>query len=256
MTWYNSNFKRRYPVSIDVLTSSETKGLKDIQFDVPSDWDDFWSEIRPDGFDIVITNKLGELQTFRRLTYNYTNRQLTLTGQNIYFDNLNSINLVYIYFSYPNQSSDLSSAFAATTPRPGKIYLNAPSNRVVTNPIQRTGTTSPSFVFTKTYTDQVYIWFKVSSILATRITSYNEKLDFESVSYVKIESLDASGTNDTARYDEEATAIIPGYIGIKVKNGSNNTDYTLCCNIQTFATNFAQFISLRCTLQIRNQLPI
>ena len=134
--------------------------------------------------------------------------------------------------------------------------MNAPANRVVSNPIQRSGTTTPSFVFTKTYTDEVYIWFRTSSVLSSRLTTYNDKLDFESVSYVKIESLDSSGTNDTSRYEESETAVISGFIGIKVKSGSNNTDYTICCNIKTFATNFSQFISLRCTLQIRNQLPV
>lgn len=256
MTWYSSNWKRRYPIAIDVLGGSETSGSHDIQVVFPSDWDDFWDNIRADGFDIIVTDSMGTLQTFHRTAYNYANRELTLSAQSVTFANRNSINVVYVYFNNPDQASDLQSAFVPSGAKTGKIFLNAPSNRIVSQPSQRTGSSTPDYVFSKTSSDEVYIWFRVSSLLASRIAPYNDKLDLESVDYIKVQSLDAAGSNDAARYNDTLTAVIPGYVGVDVKAGSNNTDYTVVCDIRTVATNFNQTISLRALLQVRDLLPL
>ena len=257
MTWYNSNWKRRYPVTVNVLGGAESAGDHDVQIIFPSDWDDFWDNIRADGFDIIVTDSLGTLQTFHRTTYNYANRSLTLSAQAVTFANRNSMNVVYVYFNNPDQSSDLQSAFVPSGAKAGKIYLNAPSNRIVSQPSQRTGSSTPNYVFSKTSDDELYIWFRIASLLGSRISPYNDKLDFESLDYVKIQSLDAAGSNDAARYNDTLTAFVPGYVGVYCKAGSNNTDYTVVCEIRTVATGpFNQTISLRALLQIRDLLPL
>ena len=258
MTWYSESYKRRYPLTINVLGSvPASTGTHDVQVIFPSDWDEFWENIRSDGLDIILVDTLGTLQTFQRTVFNFSNRQLTLSGQSVTFANTNSVALLYVYFNNPDQTIDLETPFSPSTPKTGKIYLNAPANRIVTQPSQRTGTTTPNFVFQKTSIDEVYIWFRVASLLGSRIAPYNDKLDFESVDFIQVQSLDSSGSNDTNRYNESLTAFIPGYIGINVKAGSNNVDYTVVCNVNTVATGlYNQIISLRCLLQIRDLLPI
>tara|TARA_Y100000593_G_scaffold95042_1_gene198745 strand:+ start:3224 stop:3994 length:771 start_codon:yes stop_codon:yes gene_type:complete len=256
MTWYSSEWKRRYPIGVDVLGGAETSGSHDVQIVFPSDWDDFWDNIRSDGFDIIVTDSMGTLQTFHRTSFNFSNRALTLSAQSVTFANRNSINIVYVYFNNSDQSSDLQSAFVPSGPKIGKVFLNAPSNRIVSQPSQKTGSTTPNFIFSKTSDDEVYIWFRVASLLASRIVPYNDKLDLESIDYIKIQSLDSAGSNDAARYNESLTVVIPGYVGVSTKAGSNNTDYTVVCEIRTVATNFNQTISLRALLQIRDLLPI
>ena len=214
MTWYSSSYKRRYPITVNVLGGAETSGSHDVQIVFPSDWDDFWENIRSDGFDILLTDSLGTLQTFHRTTFNFANRSLTLSGQSVTFANQNSMNLLYVYFNNPDQSSDLQSAFVPSTPKTGKIYLNAPANRIVAQPSQRTGSTTPDYIFSKTSDDELYIWFRVSSLLGSRISPYNDKLDFESLDHVKVQSLDSSGTNDTNRYNDTLTVFIPGFVGV------------------------------------------
>ena len=257
MTWYNSNWKRRYPVTVNVLGGAESSGTHDVQIIFPADWDDFWTNIRADGFDIIITDSMGTLQTFHRGAYNFGNRQLTLNAQTVTFANRNSIHVMYVYFNNPDQSSDLQSAFSPSGPKVGKIYLNAPSNRIISSPSQRVGGSTPNYVFSKTSTDELYIWFRVGQLLAYRISAYNNKLDLESVDYIKIQSLDSSATNDAGRYNDANTVILPSYIGVAVKSGTNNNDYTVCCNIVTVATGpFNQTISLRALLQVRDLLPV
>ena len=96
MAWYNSNFKDRYPVAINVLGGPESAGNEDVQIVVPKDWDSFWSSIRPDGFDVVLTDSEGNQLNFQRVGYNYANRVLTLEADNVNFQNRNSIPLLYI----------------------------------------------------------------------------------------------------------------------------------------------------------------
>ena len=255
MTWYSPSWKRRYPFIVDVTGGAGGPGTIDMQITVPSDWPDFWDNIRSDAFDAIITNAKGQLQSFKRSVFNYANKSLTLQGKSLAVNDTNSMIVFYLYFDN-SSSTDLSSVFTAHGPKIGKVYLNAPSNRIISQPSQKSGSNSPNYVFSKTSTDEVFIWFRVGSLLANRITPNNDKLDYESVDLITIRSLDQAGADNNARYEIASTAVVPSYIGVKVKSGSNNTDYTVCCNITTVAgDNFVQKISLRSLLQVRDLLP-
>lgn len=255
MTWYNSNWKNRYPIAIDCLGGSESSGAIDVSIIFPKDWD-FWDKIRSDGFDIVLTDSMGVQLTFQRQTYNFANKDLVLQGDNITVGNQNSVVLLYVYYNNPDQASDLAGSFTVSSAKNGRIYLNAPSSRIIGDPTQKTGTNTPNYSFSRTSTDEVYIWFNVKSLLASRISTYNGKLDFESVDYVQIFSYDAGGSDDTNRYNEALTCFIPGWIGILSKGGSNNNDYTYSLNIRTTGSGpFNQTICLKCLVLVRDLLP-
>ena len=162
---------------------------------------------------------------------------------------------MYIYFNNPDQASDLSSSFTSTGPKAGTIALNGPSSNSVGDLTQQRGNNSPVASFQKTVNEDFYVWFRVRSLMARRITAYNEHLDNEEVDYIKIESLDSAGVNDTNRYTEGETRIIPGWVGVKIKQGADNTDYTLCCNIVTSGTALEQTYSPRALIMVRNLLP-
>ena len=72
MSWYNKDFKRRLPLVID--TSATAKGTIEFSFVVPTDYDDFWNNVRSDGFDVVLADKNGGAFTFQRFTWNATTR--------------------------------------------------------------------------------------------------------------------------------------------------------------------------------------
>ena len=255
MAWYNSNFKDRYPVAINVLGGPESAGNEDVQIVVPKDWDSFWSSIRPDGFDVVLTDSEGNQLNFQRVGYNYANRVLTLEADNVNFQNRNSIPLLYIYYNYPSQSSDLASSFTVSSPKIGTIALNRPSSYAVGNLNVAQGTNSPLASFQKAVDEEIYIWFRYASLLTQRITPYNNKLNYEEIGYVKVSSLDAAGSDDIARYSEADTRYIPGWIGAKFKAGSAGTNYTVAIEIVTTCTGFTQKYSARALLSINNLLP-
>jgi hypothetical protein len=255
MAWYSADYKNRYPVAINVLGGSETAGTEDVQIVVPKDWDDFWNNIRSDAFDVVLTNAEGVQQTFQRQTFNYANRLLTLEADNVTFLNRNSISLMYIYFNNPAQSSDLASSFTASSPKIGTISLGRPSQYAVGNLIQQQGNETPVATFQKTEDEEIYIWFRVGSLLSSRISTYNDHIEYEEVAYVQIESLDAAGSDDIARYSEADTRFIPAWCGAKFKAGANNTSYTLNIKVITSSTGITQKYNARALLRIRNLLP-
>ena len=258
MTWYNANWKSRYPITIDVLGGSESSGQEDVQFSIPSDWDDFWDNIRADGFDIIVADGTGNLETFQitAASFSKTNRVCQISLNNVTFGNRNAINVLFLYYNNPDQASSLGSTFSPSSPKTAKIFLVAPSNRIVGDPIPRNGATTPPATFQKTTNDEVYIWFRIKSLLAQRIQPYNGKLDFETIQYIQVYSNNAAGSSDTSRLREELTAVIPGWIGVCVAEGTNNEDYTVNAIVQTHATEFNQKLSLNALLQVRNLFPL
>jgi hypothetical protein len=74
----------------------------------------------------------------------------------------------------------------------------------------------------------------------------------EGIEHVVIQSFDSSGSNDDARFDESKTRFIEGFVKVRARAGSNNTDYALVCRITTTET---QQIDIRCLIQTRDQLP-
>ena len=255
MTWYDSNWKDRYPISVNILGGAETPGTEDIEVIIPSDWERLWSNIRADGFDLILVSNQGQLLTFKRSAYNFSNKTATLQAQSVNFSNRNSIGLVYLYFNNPDQASDLASVFSASSPKDGTISLNAPSRNSVSSLNQAIGSDGPVATFQKTTNEDFFIYFRVGSLMAKRITAYNKSLGLEDIDYVKINSLDAAGSNDAGRYTEGETRFLPQWVGVKVKSGANGTDYTVVANIVTTGNRLSETYSARCLLKVRDLLP-
>jgi len=253
MTWYDNDFKQRQPIAVDAsATGSGAVEAKDIEIEVPDDWDLFWDNIRSDFFDVVVVDVNGNLLDFKRKTgANYSTRTLTLQVDD-FSTKTQAVNFIYVYFQNPDQTTDLSATFDVSGPLDGHIDLSRPSALLVSQPLQRPPSSEPQTAFVKASTDAIDIFFATSGLFNLRANPYNGRLGLEGISYVNAQSLDSSGTNDTARYDETNIRFINGYVRIRAKGGSDDTDYALVCRITT--TNFQQ-IDIRCLIQVRDQLP-
>jgi hypothetical protein len=123
---------------------------------------------------------------------------------------------------------------------------------LVTQPLQRSPSSEPQTSFVKASTDQIDVYFAVSNLFNLRASSYNSRFGMEGIEHVVIQSFDSSGSNDDARFDESKTRFIEGFVKVRARAGSNNTDYALVCRITTTET---QQIDIRCLIQTRDQLP-
>jgi hypothetical protein len=85
-----------------------------------------------------------------------------------------------------------------------------------------------------------------------RVDTYNERTDFEGISFVDIKSYDSSGANDDGRINKSEMAFGNNYVRGRFKAGSNNTDYAATIQI---TTTLGQIIESRCIIRTKNLLP-
>ena len=250
MTWYDKSFKRRQPLMIDsALTGS---GPIQIQLQVPTTWDDFWENIRSDGFDMVLTDQSGSFLPFERVSFNYANRTVTLRANYGTVKAANVMHVIFVYWDNPDQTSDLSSSVGASSPLLAHAYLGAPFKFIVTPDGARGLTTTPTTIVQKDPDEKIDVWFPISQLLAPRTTPHNERLDFKSIEYVNAEVLDNSGVNQAGMYALRETRIINGWIKLRIQSGVDANDYVIRALIHT--TDLELYI-LTCLLQVRKLLP-
>jgi len=253
MSWYNTGWKQRQPVAIDASAfGSGAYQSKDVEFQVPPDWDLFWDNIRSDFLDVVPVDVAGNKLGFtRKAGASYADRSLYIQLPALTLKTL-AVDQVYLYFQNPDQTVDLSKVSTISSPLIGYIDLARPSGLMVVQPLQRPPTSEPQTAFVKATTDQIDIFFAIGGLFTVRASPYNARLSNEDVEYVNIQSLDSSGTNDTNRYLEDKTRFIDGFVRVRAVGGSDGTDYALVCRV---VSNFEQQIDLRCLIQVRDQLP-
>lgn len=253
MTWYNENYRRRQIVAVDVTGGSGGTATVDVEFKVPSDWDDFWDNIRSDFNDVVVTDSLGDLVNFARKSgANYSTRNLTLQIDGLEVKNDNSIYAVYVYFFNPNETTDSSTSVTITSAKVGNIMLSAPHSRMVSARDSQNALDVPLQSFVKGSSDEVHVFWATSNGLAKRIVPYNDRNDEEGIEYVQIYSYDSSGANASARYDIGDTRFGNGFVRASYKAGDSGTDYAIA--IKVFTT-LGQLYENRAILRVIDLLP-
>lgn len=84
------------------------------------------------------------------------------------------------------------------------------------------------------------------------LSPYADRIDFEGIEYVTVQSLDSSGSDSSARYEEGDTRFIDGFVKARAKGGTDGEDYAFMI---TVTTTTDQVIDVRCLVQVRDQLP-
>ena len=250
MSWYNADFKRRLPLVID--TSTTGKGTIEFSFVVPTDYDDFWENVRTDGFDVVLTNKQGGIFTFERFAWNKTTRLSLFRVAGFSMSEGNVMHVIYIYWDNPDQSSDLSTTVSTTSPKTTLSYLGAPFQNIVNVGSNQGLSTVPTTIIQKDLDEKIDIWFPISHLLAPRSLPYNQRLDFKAIDYIDVQVLNSSGVNQASMYALGETRIIAGWIRVRVQAGANNTDYVVRAMIYS---SDAEVFIIPCLLQVRQLLP-
>ncbi len=247
MSWYSEALKYRFPIAID---NNGGTASYDVEVVIPSNFSALWGNIKADGFDIKPVDVNGNLLSFERSGFNFTNKTCTLKIDAFTLTD-SSVNWAWVYFG-DTAAIDQSTTRSMTTPKSGQIYVGKPANFIVGPPNFSGGASASSSVFFKNSTQSNYVWFSLGNILSARVTEYNGHLQFESIKYVKISVLDSSGSVQASMSQQNKTRFIPGYVGAFVTGGTDDQNYQVRLTIYT---NQEQIIVSTCTLQIRNNLP-
>ena len=254
MSWADSAFKYRIPISVPVFTVGGGGATNvDVELTIPPDWDLFWNAILSNFYDIQIYTANGEssINYQRQSGASYANRQLVLEIEQAAIDDQSSTSLFWLYFGDAAASSDPTSAFTPSSPKTGYVWIGRPVN-VVKNVIAQAGRTIPEVTFTKEAAAAFDIWFDLRPLLAAYIDPFNNRLSYETIKRVQPKSLDSSGTDSDARYAQDDMYFIAGYANIRIKGGSSGSDYAVGLDIYT-TTN--QIFTVRALLKVQNLLP-
>jgi len=258
MGWYSTGFNRRIEIAVNLDyvggVSPPATNTKDVEVTIPVNFSAFWENIQSNGFDAIVTLHDGiTLTTFQRSSFNYATKQLTLQIQNYTYDNKeNSVGVLYLYFDNPT-AADASTTFTAVSPLTAKVFIGTPTGRIIA--AEQGGnnlSNAPGATITKTVDEQVYIWFRYSSLMNKMLAPYNDRVEFETPKQIKVFSLDSTGTDNATRYDRLETVFTAGYVGIMVKSGSNNTTYQVG---GLLTTSLFQEIQLSAYLEVKNKYP-
>ena len=250
-SWYNSSWTSRIPVAVNCLGGGGGSATVDISFTVPSKWSIFWDNIRVDGFDVILTSADGVLLSFKRNSYTHATKILELQVDNYLIDNDNSIQVIYMYWNNP-ASTDLSGSFTVAAPKTATVFVGGPSDKVVTETAMRAANDSPAAVFTKATNEKIFIFFQVASVMLRRPAAYQKRNFLEGIKYIIPDVKNAAGASVPAMHSTDETICMNGYVGLYIKEGSDNTDYIVICNV---VTTLNQTLSLRCALKVRDLLP-
>ena len=252
MTWYDDNYKLRQPIAIDALTGDGSVQVKDITLTIPKAWDIFWQNIRPDMYDVVPVDVDGNLLPFERAAgANYSTRTLVLNVDG-YSVKTQAINRIFLYFQNPDQSVAPSSVVTIASAIDGYIDIAQAGGFIVRQPLNSPPTSQPLQALVKSTDDIIDVYFSVAGLFRTMASPYAQRIDYEGISYVTVQSLDNAGADNAARYEEGDTRFIDGFVKARAKAGTNNTDYAF---MVTITTSTDQVIDIRCLVQVRNQLP-
>ena len=252
MTWYEDNFKRRMPIAID--TSSVSSGVAiQFQITIPTYWDDFWDNVRSDGFDVHLVDQNGNILTFERLSgWNVSTRTGQFRANHGTSKASNVIHTAFIYYDASDESTDSSSSVPSATPLNAYVYLGSPFGNIVSLQDKSNLSTTPVSVFQKDPDEIVDIWYPIAQLLAPSQLPINKRLSFLFVEYIDMEILNSSGVDQVSMYGVSTIRIINNWIKVRVQSGASDTDYVVRLIIND--TNNQKFI-LSSLLQIRKLLP-
>lgn len=249
MTWYGAAWKRRIPLSLD--TSLTTSGSFIFQVSIPISFDDFWDNVRTDGFDVVIIAQNGNQPiAFERVSWNVSTRTGTFRANYGAIKAANVIHQVWLYWNNPDQASDLATTGLSSTIN-GYVYVGAPFKYIVNLADQSGLSTVPTTIIQKDPDELIDIWFPISQLLAPRSLPSAEHLDFKLVDFYNFEVLNSAGVSQPMVSLGETRAI-NGWVKCRITGGAANTDYVVRCIVQN--TDLEKFV-MSSLLQVRKLLP-
>lgn len=253
MTWYNSDYRQRQIVGVNAFGGTGIAATIDVEIQVPPEWDTFWESIRSDFKDVVVTNAKGKKISFARKSgANFSTRTLILQVDGLAINNDDALNILYIYFDYPDETTDSAESVTITSPKNGYVTLSRPHSRIISSRTSQNATDTPIQSFVKGSNDEIHVFFAITSSLAKRITPYNDRDDEEAIDFVQVFSYDDSGTNSAERYVENDTRVGAGYIRASYKGGTNGDSYAIAIRMET---TLGQIIETRAILRVIDLLP-
>ena len=255
MSWFNKNYQKRQIVGVSIFGGAGSAGAYDIEVEIPKDWDTFWDNIRSDMIDVVLYdgNNNSVLTFQRKAGASYANRSLTLEVDAFDSAHNNSLNAIFLYYHYPDESTDRTSSFTASAPKKGKILLENPYGRIVPGGIGSNADDQPIVSFSKSQAGEIDVFFIFNQYFGDRVDTYNNRLKLEEMNYATAKAYLSDGSVSTALTpDNDYMRFGNGFVRARWKGGDNSTDYAI---VVTMVSSELQTVETRAVMRVKNLLP-
>lgn len=233
MSWYNSNWQYRLPISVNNLSGASTIDATVIP---TGDVELFWSKVASTGHDVRFTASDGAtLLAYNRASWTYASRSASFDVDSISASSSDATVVIFMYFGY-SAASDGSTSPTISGAKSTSIEVASPGTPRVNLVPFRPGETLAQQKVTKAAAEEIDVWIDCRKALQNRTDAYSNSQRFEEIDYIQV-AVEAGGTDDAGRYNEALTTISdPGWVKVRVKGGSSGTDYTLVVTVGTSTT--------------------
>lgn len=140
MSWVYSDYRFRYPISVDL--TGWAAGAVYVQISIPAGWDVFYDNVQADGDDIRIVDSSGTVVQHKILSGTVAGKNLVLQTNNTWTPTATSSQAqLILYWGYASATYS-PPTFTAVAPYTGRIEVLAPS-RVFTIGREQPGALRP-----------------------------------------------------------------------------------------------------------------
>ena len=245
-SWYDKDFSHRASILVDNHGGSNPC---DVEVVIPIDFPEFWDVVDSSGNDVYVTLPDGfNLATFKLASWDYAANTGTIHIDNAVASSTAAGLAFYVYWGKANAAS-AQTAFTVSSAKTGYIETGLPgsgSAPVIACRPEEIGATNPRTQIAKASTEDIYIWWDLSRVLARRRVPYNNRKSLEGVDNVRYQ-VQAGGQAQASMSDNTSIRKIGNAIRTTIKGGASGSNYVA---ILTVVTTTGRVLDFRCTIRV------
>lgn len=250
MTWFNKDWNRRVPITVDLHGGS---GTIDIDTALPPDWPNFWDNVHPAaGNDIRMADGSGAPLTYKILNWNHANRTGDVIVNNWAAPNVSRSVLAWLYWDNPGAPAGGAQFTPSGPSASGIIEIGSPgtgSESIVIGRREAPGADNSRTIISKHPDDITHIWWNVLPALMKRRVAAAESLLLEEVESATYTVLNTQDVDQIPMIETNTMrSLHPGWIRTTIKGGADDTNYVAKL---TVGTTLARTLTFHATLKVR-----
>jgi len=247
-SWYDKDFSHRASILVDNHGGSNPC---DIEVVIPIDFPEFWDVVQSSGNDVYVTLADGfNLATWKLASWDYAANTGTIHIDNAVASSTAAGLAFYVYWGKATASSG-QTAFTVSSPKTGYIETGIPgsgSSPVIHCRPEQVGATTPRTQIAKASTEDIFVYWDLTPVLARRRVRYNNRKGLEGVDNVRYQ-VQASGQTQASMSDNTSIRKIGNAIRTTIKGGASGTNYVA---ILTVVTTEGRVLDFRCAVRVND----
>jgi len=235
MSWMNSAWKYRHPVAVNKQTAGTA--AEDVSIVIPSDWPQFWDNVKAAGADIRVCGADGvTLLTYDLNGFNATTKVCTVEVDNWTPPAANSTPLIWLYWGN-SAAVDATTPFVPVSARTGSVWHYLPTSPIIRALAEPPSSTKPRVRLSKTSYEIARVWWNLQGLLSSRAEPHEGTLDAEEVSWVGY-GVESGASEQASEMDESLTRYALDstgalFVSTLIKAGSSGADRTISLQVGT-----------------------